>query len=335
MILLLALECLLLLAAALLSPSHADDSPYPLDRFGPPWNHTVLLQMLEEESDMDVLARMKNRHQRLRFLVNGNDDGDRDGHGGGGDWRQQHAGNSNNDNNNNNNNGPKRKRNKKRTGQQQPPPAPDVSKDYEYVIGSKSEEDGADDDFFDGDYARREAASKTPHSTFQVKPDNADVAEPLITYKHIGSDRFGGYVNARVVTLDNPINHFTLLPPLRGCGNVSLVSANARANGCVFATNAGFFNTRNSACLGNLVSNGTVHSFTRPCYCTCPSLTPLSIYCLRRQIRSFIGRLRRTLTLASPENRLNSTAAAAAAVITTTLRRRHRHSQHTHTLQGT
>jgi exopolysaccharide biosynthesis protein len=44
----------------------------------------------------------------------------------------------------------------------------------------------------------------------------------------------------------------------QGCGVRSTVSATARAEGCIVACNAGYFNTRSGACLGNLISDGVV-----------------------------------------------------------------------------
>lgn len=98
-----------------------------------------------------------------------------------------------------------------------------------------------------------------------------------------------GALYGHYVVLDNPIGHFSFVPPAGGCGGGFSTVANSSAHyappkragspsaarrrvqqvarsleaaasaaGCVVATNAGFFNTTSSACYGNLVSDGQV-----------------------------------------------------------------------------
>ena len=69
-------------------------------------------------------------------------------------------------------------------------------------------------------------------------------------------------VEGRVVTLRNPLRHFSVLPPLgvgvAQCGNASTVRATARAHGCTAATNAGFFDTVAETCHGSVISRGRI-----------------------------------------------------------------------------
>lgn len=56
--------------------------------------------------------------------------------------------------------------------------------------------------------------------------------------------------------IPNPGHHISVLPPLeKQCGKRVPASVNARAHGCRFACNAGFFNVQNGDCIGNLVTN--------------------------------------------------------------------------------
>ncbi|KCV71061.1 hypothetical protein H696_02011 [Fonticula alba] len=64
-------------------------------------------------------------------------------------------------------------------------------------------------------------------------------------------------VTVYVLRLDNPIGHFSVLPPGgQACPGVAHTSATAKAGGCLFATNAGFFNREDEECVGNIISNG-------------------------------------------------------------------------------
>jgi hypothetical protein len=68
-----------------------------------------------------------------------------------------------------------------------------------------------------------------------------------------------GFVTGRLLTVASPEGRVSILPPVAGCGNgTSFVHETARAAGCSAATNGGFFDETTLACLGNVVSRGTV-----------------------------------------------------------------------------
>lgn len=54
------------------------------------------------------------------------------------------------------------------------------------------------------------------------------------------------------------LEHFHIYPSLKGCPGVTNVKTNSAQRGCTLATNAGFFNMGTGACMGNIVSDGTV-----------------------------------------------------------------------------
>jgi N-acetylglucosamine-1-phosphodiester alpha-N-acetylglucosaminidase len=59
-----------------------------------------------------------------------------------------------------------------------------------------------------------------------------------------------------LITIANPIGHYSIVPPVGGCGTVSNTTVTASKTGCIAASNAGFFDTTTYACIGNVVSNG-------------------------------------------------------------------------------
>lgn len=79
------------------------------------------------------------------------------------------------------------------------------------------------------------------------------------THKQLGvDDSEGTLVNGHYFLVENPIDHFSFLPPKNGCGNGSALVRDTVYNKCVAATNAGFFVKKNGDCIGNLISDGQV-----------------------------------------------------------------------------
>ncbi|XP_068180025.1 N-acetylglucosamine-1-phosphodiester alpha-N-acetylglucosaminidase [Antennarius striatus] len=114
-----------------------------------------------------------------------------------------------------------------------------------------------------------------PHSHRYIR-DCQSVAHGNLTYEVWPSSTGGGPPQTRVFVTDIPgsskwvYGHMTVVPdPLRmvsvlepggpgGCGEPrgATVEETARAAGCVYAQNGGFFNTESYRCLGNVVSDG-------------------------------------------------------------------------------
>uniref|UniRef100_A0A7S3GAC3 Phosphodiester glycosidase domain-containing protein n=1 Tax=Palpitomonas bilix TaxID=652834 RepID=A0A7S3GAC3_9EUKA len=99
------------------------------------------------------------------------------------------------------------------------------------------------------------------------------VAFALISLIHVGvsadnidyhSFSFNASASAQTVTVhvatisDVSGGKLSVKPPLEGCGHRVKTSATATADGCTFATNAGFFNMDTGACIGAIVSDGKV-----------------------------------------------------------------------------
>lgn len=79
-------------------------------------------------------------------------------------------------------------------------------------------------------------------------------AKPQYTYNSTNVKA----TKAHVITLSNPLNHFSVELPEGGCGHKQTVYDNAKERSCVAATNAGFFVVASGDCIGNVVAgNGT------------------------------------------------------------------------------
>jgi hypothetical protein len=95
------------------------------------------------------------------------------------------------------------------------------------------------------------------YETYQAQSMGGNLQQAFIVHRHFLKWR-DTRISGHVYSLLNPINHFSILQPLGGCGNRVKVSTTSQIAGCRVATNAGFFNTRTSACLGNIISQGSV-----------------------------------------------------------------------------
>jgi len=79
-------------------------------------------------------------------------------------------------------------------------------------------------------------------------------------YEHEKIDKVidGQRIFGHKFIVGDPMKHFSILPPLYGCGHRIKTSDTAKAAGCKSAMNGGFFDMRTGDCLGNLVSNDEV-----------------------------------------------------------------------------
>jgi len=76
----------------------------------------------------------------------------------------------------------------------------------------------------------------------------------------LGFEVNGAHVVGHLATLDNPTGRVSLALPPGGCGSRELVTVTSQTHRprCKFAVNAGYFNVHNGACIGNVVSHGTI-----------------------------------------------------------------------------
>jgi hypothetical protein len=76
----------------------------------------------------------------------------------------------------------------------------------------------------------------------------------------LGFEVNGAHVVGHMATLDNPAGRVSLALPPGGCGSRELVTVTSQTHRprCKFAVNAGYFNVHNGACIGNVVSHGSI-----------------------------------------------------------------------------
>jgi hypothetical protein len=101
--------------------------------------------------------------------------------------------------------------------------------------------------------------TKIEYEVFRAAMDtNTTVAN--FELHQIAKDYANNLVNGKLIRLNNPIHHFSILEPKDGCGHHNTVQDTVvnRAFGkkCRVATNAGFFNTHTFQCYGNVVTSG-------------------------------------------------------------------------------
>jgi hypothetical protein len=94
-----------------------------------------------------------------------------------------------------------------------------------------------------------------PYSTHQAAADGADEHDAQVEHFRIERTVRGQFLSGHLWLLHNPINHFSIYEPTNGCGHRVKVSDTASEHECIVATNAGFFDTHNGDCHGNLVSD--------------------------------------------------------------------------------
>jgi len=76
----------------------------------------------------------------------------------------------------------------------------------------------------------------------------------------LGFEVNGAHVVGHLAKLANPAGRVSLALPPGGCGSREKVTVTSQAHRprCRFAANAGYFNVTNGACIGNVVSQGTI-----------------------------------------------------------------------------
>ncbi|XP_041650173.1 N-acetylglucosamine-1-phosphodiester alpha-N-acetylglucosaminidase-like [Cheilinus undulatus] len=105
------------------------------------------------------------------------------------------------------------------------------------------------------------AHGNTTHESWpSSKHSGLPVAEStMFVSKMAGIHR---WVYGHMTVVHDPLRTVSVLEPggPGGCGmnHRATVEETARAAGCLYAQNGGFFNTKTSACLGNIVSDGTL-----------------------------------------------------------------------------
>jgi len=108
------------------------------------------------------------------------------------------------------------------------------------------------------DWPKFEGRNAAPLDFFPMSPLLGPT--PNTTSKFINTTwpGFNYTFTGHLLRLTNPIGHFHILPPSGGCGHPETTSANAAASGCIAASNGGFFDMSTGACIGNIITNGTV-----------------------------------------------------------------------------
>jgi len=89
-------------------------------------------------------------------------------------------------------------------------------------------------------------------------------AQVTHTFFNISWTGFTYRFTGHLLSLANPIDHWSVLPPTGGCGHRVTTTDTAAANGCQWATNGGFFDMDTGECIGNLISNGQAIQLPAP-----------------------------------------------------------------------
>lgn len=112
--------------------------------------------------------------------------------------------------------------------------------------------------------ARLQRADTLPLPSSMLTFPRAGARNKEYLTKRVMKDRVpGGYATfvAHMYTAKDPLHHFSVLQPMRGCGSLDTPSSTADANGgCDVATNGGFFipgdDVTDHKCIGPIVSDG-------------------------------------------------------------------------------
>ncbi|XP_071481488.1 N-acetylglucosamine-1-phosphodiester alpha-N-acetylglucosaminidase-like [Diadema antillarum] len=101
----------------------------------------------------------------------------------------------------------------------------------------------------------------THHAQKSHGRNSTNVQYPITTLKHFYDDfPIGQRVPGRIAWVNSPMHTVSVLEPFEsgGCTNKlrATVAMSAKQEDCLLAVNAGFFNTRQGDCYGNVVSQG-------------------------------------------------------------------------------
>uniref|UniRef100_A0A8C7ZGJ1 N-acetylglucosamine-1-phosphodiester alpha-N-acetylglucosaminidase n=1 Tax=Oryzias sinensis TaxID=183150 RepID=A0A8C7ZGJ1_9TELE len=98
------------------------------------------------------------------------------------------------------------------------------------------------------------------NTTHESSPPRHQTGQPVAESNVFVTNAPSGWVYGRLTVVHDPLQTLSVLEPggPDGCKNNRRVSVEetAKAAGCLYAQNAGFFNTKSGQCLGNVVSNG-------------------------------------------------------------------------------
>nr|XP_057909671.1 N-acetylglucosamine-1-phosphodiester alpha-N-acetylglucosaminidase isoform X2 [Doryrhamphus excisus] len=98
------------------------------------------------------------------------------------------------------------------------------------------------------------------HGIHESWPSNNQSRLPVVESKVFASRLKKQFVSGHFTVVRDPLRTVSVLEPggPGGCGThkMATVEETARAAGCLYAQNAGYFNTKTGHCLGNIVSDG-------------------------------------------------------------------------------
>jgi len=111
-----------------------------------------------------------------------------------------------------------------------------------------------------GGAAAYSAIDDAPRKIAQSVGTGSGVENAELKVQMLGFEVEGTHVVGHLATLANPAGRVSLALPPGGCGSRELVTVTSQAHRprCRFAVNAGYFNVTNGACIGNVVSQGTL-----------------------------------------------------------------------------
>jgi exopolysaccharide biosynthesis protein len=104
-------------------------------------------------------------------------------------------------------------------------------------------------------YSRIDDAPRATSKAAAGAPGSAQLQVQMV-----GFEVNGAHVVGHIATLENPASRVSLALPPGGCGSRELVTVTSQTHRprCKFAVNAGYFNVHNGACIGNVISHGTI-----------------------------------------------------------------------------
>eukprot|EP01100_Stratorugosa_tubuloviscum_P001344 TRINITY_DN129_c1_g1_i2.p1 TRINITY_DN129_c1_g1~~TRINITY_DN129_c1_g1_i2.p1 ORF type:complete len:450 (-),score=200.58 TRINITY_DN129_c1_g1_i2:34-1383(-) len=106
---------------------------------------------------------------------------------------------------------------------------------------------------------KRDSEPSTPFEVYPIYKNESISNIAYIEHSRFANTKLSETSLGHVFYLQNAHRHFSYLPPNGGCGgNRKKTTETAKVGKCRVATNAGFFNTRNGDCIGNLISNSQI-----------------------------------------------------------------------------
>jgi len=86
------------------------------------------------------------------------------------------------------------------------------------------------------------------------------IDEAQLSVRLLGQEVRGTHIVGHLATLANPVGRVSLVLPPGGCGSRELTTVTGQTHRpvCKLAINAGYFNVTDGACIGNVVSHGSI-----------------------------------------------------------------------------